>query len=122
MLETNDLSPRNAFEDIEVYKMVYPDPKDSSKCKSYVMGYEYTIGQENEHIAVKTDGKCYTDVDKTMFLVVQEGYHSYASGDLQLCQGTVVAKCVIPAGSQYFTDSYKKQYVSSNIIIKELIR
>ena len=121
MLEINEMNAHNAFTDIVVYKMVYPHKKDANKCISYVMGYEYTIGKENENIDIKTDGNRYTDVDGTFFLMVREGYHSYASKDLQLCTGTVVAKCVIPAGSKYFIDSYKKEYVSSNIIVKELL-
>jgi len=99
----------------------YRFPKDSHKCISYVQGYEYTLGEENETIDIKTDGKSYTDVDKSIFLVVQEGYHSYASKDIQCCQNTCIARCVIPAGSRYFKDIYGKQYVSSNIIIKELL-
>ena len=121
MLETNDMSSKNAYEDIECFKMVYK--KSDDKCVSYVMGYEYTLGEENIPIKVETDQTLYKDVDGEKFLVVREGYHSYArKEDIQPCNKTVIVRCIIPAGSQYFVDTYKKHYVSSNIIIKEYIK
>lgn len=120
MLETNDMSSKNAYEDIECFKMVYK--KSAEKCVSYVMGYEYTLGEENIHIKVETDQTLYKDVDGEKFLVVRDGYHSYSKKeDIQLCNNTVIVKCIIPAGSQYFVDTYKKRYVSSNIIIIEYV-
>lgn len=120
MLETTDMTPKNAFNDIECFKMVYR--KSDSHCVSYVMGYEYSLGEENERIKIETDKKLYNDVDGTNFLVVRKGYHSYVSSkDIQPCDNCVIVKCIIPAGSQYFMDTYHKQYVSSNIIVKEYI-
>ena len=114
------MTSKNAFNDIECFKMVYK--KSDDKCVSYVMGYEYTLGIENTPIKIETDRMLYKDVDGVTFLMVRQGYHSYArKDDIQPCKNTVIVRCVIPAGSQYFVDSYGKHYVSSNIIIKEFI-
>ena len=120
MLETNQINPQNAFEDIECYKMVYR--KDETSCISYVVGYEYTIGQDAPEVQLNRSEDAFTDVDGSKFFIVSNGYHSYRKKeDIQLCDKTVIARCIIPAGSQFFMDPYSKCYASTSIRIVEII-
>lgn len=120
MLETTQMNPSNAFKDIECYKMVYK--KDDNHCISYVMGFEYTLGEENVQVKLNKSKNAFTDVDGSRFFIVANGYHSYArKEDIQPCNNTVIVRCIIPAGSQYYTDDYGKYFASTNIKILEFI-
>ena len=86
------------------------------------MGMEYTLGEENITVEFNKSQNAFTDVDGSRFFIVANGYHSYAKKeDIQLCNNTVIAKCIIPAGSQYYTDNYGKYFASTNIKILEFI-
>lgn len=120
MLETTQMNPSNAFNDIECYKMVYK--KDVNHCISYVMGMEYTLGEENVPVELNKSQNAFTDVDGSRFFIIANGYHSYAKKeDIQLCNNTVIVKCIIPSGSQYYADEYGKCFTSTNIKIIEFI-
>lgn len=56
--------------------------------------------------------------------VIESGYHSYRSAKtcLQLqeqawYESSVIIRCIIPAGSQYYENLERDEYVSSSIII-----
>lgn len=128
MLETVMLNPKIAEDNIICYKVVIPiqDKKkdvEFERVKSNVIGYEYKVGVLNETIDICVDNQVYTDVDKTRFLIVKYGYHSYAHmADIAaVSSDQQIRECIIPKGSRYFVDVYEKQIASSNIIITEKI-
>lgn len=113
-----------AKEDIVVYKIVgkpkykryfwHPWDKYLASVESGVRGFKYKVGQLNKWVTIKRqidDGK----------LLIEEGYHSYASLTMVRCQYlpmyAYVVKCIIPKGSHYY--KYNDYCVSSNIIITD---
>ena len=124
MLETTQLNPLIASMDIPCYKVLTVKNKKghSVNCGqggySRVMNYWYNWDFEQPDINIKTDGRVYTDVDGSKFVVVQEGYHSYTTKDEISYdpQTEQIVTCVIPAGAKYFIDTYGRQYVSSTLI------
>jgi hypothetical protein len=55
---------------------------------------------------------------------VHEGYHSYTKLKIvvrQACNRNIIVRCIIPKGSEYYINDYDEEYVSNNIIIKEIV-
>ena len=125
MLETIMLNPKIAEDNIVCYKVVtqLPDVEEQQRVKSTVMSYEYKVGVLNANVDVRVDNVVYTDVDRSRFVIVKEGYHSYTNiSDIgAVTTGQQIRECIVPKGSRYFLDVYNKQMVSSNIIITEKI-
>jgi hypothetical protein len=121
MLETVMLNPEIAETDIVCYKVVQSQP--GNHVKSNVMGYVYEVGTLNTEIDVHVERKIFTDVDNSLFLIVNEGYHSYQKLDdiASVSEEQHIRECIVPKGSRIFVDVYHKQMVSSNIIITEKI-
>jgi hypothetical protein len=124
MLETTQLNPMIAEMDIPCYKVLRVKNKkgESFNCGqggySRVMDYWYNWDFEQPDIDIKNDGKVYTDVDGSKFVIVNEGYHSYTTKDeISFDPETEkIVVCVIPAGAKYFIGNSGRQYVSSTLI------
>ena len=102
---TKDSKIRIAFKDIDCYKCVHTYEFD---CLSYYQVFRYKYDQ-------KYSGKSKLN----LFLkwlhnenITCEAYHSYT-----LCNYASIP-CIIPKGSLYLIDKYKKEYCSTSIIIK----
>ena len=117
---TNNIKRETATKDITCHKVL--EEKDGL-FEGWITGYEYETGVKQPHVdlvALQVPGDSYYTVD--------EGYHSFKKGRKKAREywnssiNPVRAKCIIPKGAEYLYSEEHKKYVSSTIIIKEIIK
>ena len=105
---------RIATKDITCYKTL-----ENDMC-SVFWSHEYKIDDIQDTVrlnAILINGTYY----------VEKGYHSYKEENearlrcIAIKKGRKAVKCIIPKGSKYLYSKRKKEYVSSNIIAKEVL-
>lgn len=124
MIEVSSTVPLIAKEDITSYKLVYYNDKKPEICYSSVFNTMYFIGGTTpSEEALVVDGP-YNDVTEGYpeFWIVKSGFASYREKPVPYSEGMYVAKCKIPKNSTYLVDQYNTCYVSSKIIIEEILR
>lgn len=119
-----------AKKDIVCYKILKRDlsPYYQAKEKSY------KLGVLNDNITLRTIRLGLAIFEDTPPMV-EEGYHSYSAKvrpsrifKLDVLDGLkedklpIVASCIIPKGQLYYFNPDAHTYVSTNIIIKEIIK
>lgn len=86
----------------------------------YWFNIEYKIHKDNFKIKHSTVGRDYLSNNS----IIEHGFHSFTNKNSAFREddgrGQVV-KCIIPAGSKYYVNSFYGEYVSNKIIIKEQI-
>lgn len=114
-----------ADKDIICFKIVRKTDR-SNIFKSNSLGFKYIIGVKYSNISflVKKEIKEVKDCK-----VIEQGYHSFSilttSANIVLARDKdyyrCVVKCIIPIGSMYYENDETKEYVSNQIIIKEIL-
>lgn len=118
-------TPREvAKEDIITYKLLNED------LSSIHHDYSYKIGEKQKEIRLKENGTNILNGNNTLRLIY-EGYHSYSTYEkanrisflsnrafvFSLLPILLLVKCIIPKGSEYYSNYEAKEKISSNIII-----
>ena len=114
--------PRIADKDIQCYKVVYAGSTDNiivSKHHKYV--YEINrLYKLNHELRPYTSPKSLSNISS-----IDEGFHSYTKLrvvlDTDYYKLMTIVKCIIPKGSTYYLNNKDEEYVSDQIIIKEII-
>lgn len=83
---------------------------------SLFQGHVYVFQERQPEVELKPKGNC-----------ISEGYHSYTSDHslVGLPQDSfsylTLAKCIIPKGSTYYHNPYLHEYVSSCLVVLEIV-
>lgn len=112
----NSIRLKIARKDITCYKIVYKSDISEDTVISYIYNYEYVIGGLYETIiGIRRPNTTEQNV------IVESGFHSYRRkpNPKSLGYDEFIATCTIPKGSIYAKNKY--EYVSSHIIINEVI-
>ena len=104
-----------AKRDIECYKAMRPF---RNGCQSAMQDYFYEFNKLNKHIELEF---CLYNVTIRNKSIILKGYHSdrYIKNARNGWGNIPVYRCIIPKGSKYYVND--TEYVSSNIIVKEII-
>lgn len=108
--------PMIALRKITCYKVVNHFSKVENIVTSVLYNHCYVLGKRQPHIRLKKVG-----YDKTS---INEGYHSYFNLPRALMnkyETNVIVKCVIPVGAKYYYNPACEEYVSSSLIVKEIL-
>jgi hypothetical protein len=85
--------------------------------RSFFAEYPYELGKLNKPVKIRIQ-KC-IDEDKE---IIHKGYHSYEFiPKCLIFPNDVIVKCIIPKGTKYYSN-LDGEYVSENIIIKEILK
>jgi hypothetical protein len=112
LVDTNNPNVLIAAEDISCYKVV-----SQNKKKELISEYRYFL----YHIDTlyKLDKPL-----KIRVCSIEEGYHSFTK--LRAVKDNkrddqIIIKCIIPQGSEYFLSNEYEEYVSTALIVKEIL-
>ena len=104
-----------AKKDITCYKLLFRHYRDKS-LRAIVQDFIYELNVPTEKVKIKP-------FDIGPYHMVDKGYHSYTHKN-KVNEGycyDLIAKAVIPKGSKYMINMEDGEYVSSSIMIVEVI-
>ena len=109
---------------------IHPDHPDKKIAKRDITCYKILQNISGElfstvqYFRYKLHKLYKTKIDKPKYWGINHGFHSYSNKKclLENCIiSTKNVKCIIPKGSEYYYNPFYTEYVSNQIIIKEII-
>ena len=113
--------PKVAKQNIPCYKVLSKTDNEYT-LTSLVRGYKYNLNVLYKRYPHQL-GKDFVEGTRT----IDKGFHSYTTAkqlkyNTHLNPSRVVIKCYIPKGAKYWLNPKKHEFVSNQIILKEIIK
>lgn len=112
---------KTATKDIKCYKVLV---KRNSKVYSPYKGMEYVFDRTHIRRKNQLGISFFTKTDMTNFIRINEGLHSYSAKKKAKSisdpkYNWLIYESIIPKGSLYWYNPYRKEYVSNKLIVTQ---